>query len=121
MDKKYKLLIVDNDESTREYFERVLRDQYDIDMAEDGRHGARMVFRDNYDLVLLELRMPNWDGIDMMTSCELVSPKTNFLVVSGHLTEENIAKISSYPNCLGYVSKPVDRDQLREAVSKIFE
>jgi two-component system response regulator HydG len=60
------ILIVDDERNTREALARYLRPKYEITMAEDGIRGINLIQRNDYDLILTDLRMPGADGMSVL-------------------------------------------------------
>ena len=60
------ILIVDDERGTREALGRFLRPNYDVTLAEDGQIGMNLLERNNYDLVLSDIRMPGADGLTIL-------------------------------------------------------
>lgn len=115
------ILIVDDDTYVREFFLRVLeKEGYRCDVAEEGRTAFRLTNRHEYRLVLMDLLMPDWDGIDAIVSMGMVSPNQKVVVVSGRLDEAAVREIEGQPNVIGWIEKPVSADRLLELVRVAF-
>ncbi len=79
-----KILIIDDDAAVRQSFADHLEDQdYRIVTAEDGRAGLNVFERESADLVLVDLRMPRVDGLEVLARIKETSPDTPLIVVSG--------------------------------------
>ena len=63
---KPSILIVDDERGSREVLARFLRPEYDVTTAEDGEIGVNLLSRNNYDLVLTDIRMPGAGGFDVL-------------------------------------------------------
>ncbi len=61
-----RILIVDDDEGTREALELILEDDYDVACAADGQAALDKLNREAFDLVLLDLIMPGMNGIETL-------------------------------------------------------
>lgn len=67
MPNQHKILLVDDDELIRDLYSEVLKDaNFDVDSAKDGQEGFEMLKRGGYDVVLLDLIMPELDGVTVL-------------------------------------------------------
>ena len=122
-----RILVVDDERPVLAFFCAFLeKEGYEVDLVEDGRAAFRMANRGSergraYDLVSMDLRMPNWDGMDGIASLGLVEPKLPVIVVSGYLTAEAIEELKITPNVVGWLDKPVDLKRYREMVARAVQ
>ena len=122
-----RILVVDDERPVLAFFCAFLeKEGYEVDLVEDGRAAFRKATagtenRSPYDLVSMDLRMPNWDGMDGIVSLGLVEPKLPVIVVSGYLTEEIIGELKIAPNVVGWLDKPVDLKKYREMVARAVQ
>jgi len=66
MEKK-KILIIEDDQEVRELYAEVLRDGgFDLDEAVDGQSGLARVLKGKYDLLLLDIMLPKFDGLEIL-------------------------------------------------------
>ncbi|MCP4577874.1 MAG: response regulator [Deltaproteobacteria bacterium] len=78
------ILIIDDEEAVRQSFADYLEDlDYRILTAENGRIGVELFEREKADLVLVDLRMPEMDGLEVLAHMTKTSPDTPLIVVSG--------------------------------------
>lgn len=106
-----KLLIVDDDADIREmlgsYF---LKENYEVDFAGDGKQGLEKVKKQNYDVVLLDIMMPEMDGYTMLAELRKFSDVPVILLTA---RGEQMAKIKGFTKgCDDYVMKPFDLAEL---------
>jgi len=64
--KKARILVVDDEEGSRESLELILEDEYDVVCAENGTGALRRIKKEVFDLVLMDLTMPGMDGIETL-------------------------------------------------------
>jgi len=120
--KKIKILTIDDEYIIRETISDYLEDKgYDIVEAENGRIGIEVFKAEKPDLVLVDLRMPEMDGLEVLSELRNESPQTPVIMVSGtgilHDAIEAIRK-----GAWDYVSKPIqDMAVLDYAVKKSLE
>ena len=112
VNKKYKLLLVEDDSEIREYSSDLLSDEYEVIEAENG-----LVALDKYneaDIVLLDINMPVMDGFQFLAEIEK-NPlsKTPIIIVSGFI--DNHCKFD-YSNVVDVIEKPFDIKRLKKLI-----
>ena len=90
MEKQIKILVVDDDENTRNLYTTVLRDSgFDVLEAVDGVEGLDIATRENPDIIFTGIIMPRMDGFSMMESLKKnVSTSKTPVVISSHIGRE---------------------------------
>lgn len=117
------LLVVDDDEGNRDVLSRrLLRDGYEVMLAESGRQALRMLNRYDFDLVLLDIMMPGMDGISVLTELKN-SPRLFQLPVIMITAVDDIEAIA---HCIekgadDYLLKPFNPVLLRARVGALLE
>jgi CheY-like chemotaxis protein len=114
-DDRPSVLVVDDDEDVRRLVCRILRDDYNTREAWNGIEACLQLGHEPPDLLLLDIRMPKMDGIDV---CREVRKdprlkKMRILVVSAHLSDEVGAQLEGSVD--GIVSKPFSPEELKAA------
>ncbi len=83
-DKTPVVLTIDDDQAVRESLANFLEDfGYNVLQAEDGEHGLEVFAAEHPDLILVDLRMPRMDGLQVLAQVQKLSPQTPVMVVSG--------------------------------------
>ncbi|MFC1726879.1 sigma-54-dependent transcriptional regulator, partial [candidate division KSB1 bacterium] len=81
--KARKILVVDDDSTMRGYLGEVLRRQeYDVDMAEDGKKALIKIQNNDYDLVITDIRMPVITGMDVLKKVKEVKPNCEVIMIT---------------------------------------
>jgi adenylate cyclase len=117
------LLVVDDDEGNRDVLSRrLLRDGYEVMLAESGRQALRMLDRYDFDLVLLDIMMQGMDGISVLAELKR-SPKLNQLPV---IMITAVDEIESIAHCIeagadDYLLKPFNPVLLRARINALLE
>ncbi len=121
---KKRIFIVDDSSIVRNYLEKLLKDEYSIDMTSDGEEAIKKLERMNkehgYDAILLDLMMPNIDGfgvLDYLAKENLTMP---VVVISGDNTGSTIARAFRY-NVMDMIEKPFDSKTIEEKMKRILE
>ncbi|MDH3891281.1 MAG: response regulator [candidate division Zixibacteria bacterium] len=86
----YKVLIVDDEQWVREVFRDFcnLTDAFKVELAPDGAEAVRMAGDSEYDLITLDLIMPEMSGLEVLTAIKEVAPKVPIMVITGNATEK---------------------------------
>jgi putative nucleotidyltransferase with HDIG domain len=117
-----KVLTVDDDEFVREILVAYLEDSgYEVLQAENGLLGLETFRREKPDLVMLDLRMPEMDGLEVLSHIIMESPDTPVILVSGMGTIGDAIKALKL-GAWDYIAKPIhDMGVLEHAVNKALE
>jgi DNA-binding NtrC family response regulator len=115
-----KLLIVDDERNTRDALARYFRNRFDITLAEDGVTGINLLKRNNYELVLTDLRMPGADGMSVLEAALNKNPAPGCIVFTAYGSIENaVAAVKA--GAFDFVTKPVNLDKLEIVIERALE
>jgi DNA-binding NtrC family response regulator len=107
MEDKIRVLVVDDEEVVRLGYRRVLSaDGFRVKAAVDGPEALNMMVGDAFDVVLLDMRMPGMDGMDVLRAIKEQWPQSEVVVVTGYPsieTAKEAVKLGAYD----YLAKPV--------------
>ena len=118
-----KILIVDDEKAIRRTLKEILEyEKYDIDEAEDGEIGLDKIEKNNYDVVILDIKMPKKDGLEVLTEMQQKGIETPVIVLSGHGNLETAVEAVK-KGAFDYIPKPPDLNRLlitvRNAMDKV--
>jgi DNA-binding response OmpR family regulator len=112
-----KIIIVDDDEITRKSLSEILRHEgYDVTTVDDGELALEILEAEEIDLMLLDIRMPGMDGIEVMRRVEEISPDTQIVMLTGHGTMETAIEALRY-EAHDYLLKPPSRQEILSSVA----
>ena len=118
---KPKILVVDDEPSIRDNMERLLRSSgYEAVVAEDGQRALEQVSQQEFEVVLLDLRMPGISGTDVLHHLGSDSPDTCVImltVVASAETAVEAMKLGAYD----YIIKPSNADDLLMRIERALE
>jgi len=117
--KKNKILIIDDEEVIRDGCRQILtRQGYVVDCASNAREGLKLAGKGIYDLILLDVRMPEMSGLDILKKLkaeDFIAAK--IIVITGYATIP-LAVEAMRCGAVNFLAKPYTAGQLREAVSE---
>lgn len=119
--KPYRVLLADDHPVVRRGLRAILETQRDIEVcgeAADGREAVDLARRVKPDLVLLDLTMPEMNGLEVTTALREHLPETDVLVLSMHFSEE-LAREVLRCGALGYMLKSDADNELLEAIDRV--
>lgn len=115
------LLIVDDDIAVRSVVARKMQTQgYECMMASDGTEALEKVSTHNFDLVLLDLKMPGPSGMEVLPQIVAEHPDVGVLMVTAVSDTETAVEAMKLGAC-DYVTKPFNLDVLSARVDKALE
>jgi len=115
MDKKTKILVVDDQPEVCEVIRLVLKDKYSIVTAGGAEEAFRYLADNPVRLVLLDIKMPKVDGITVLEQIKEKHPGTEVIVVTAYATIEIMRRAIKLGAC-GFLMKPFDIDVLINTV-----
>jgi two-component system phosphate regulon sensor histidine kinase PhoR len=115
------VLVIDDEERVREGCRKVLaRDGYEVTIANSGEIGLKMIERQHYDIILLDLMMPSLSGFDVLAHVKALHPDTVIIVISGYATVENSIEAMKR-GAFDFIPKPFSPEQLRVLTRKAIQ
>ncbi len=118
---KTRILVVDDDERVRTSIGSVLRDEgYDVAIATHGIEAVECIRRAPPALVLLDVWMPELDGIEVLSLLKNEQPELPVIVLSGHANVEVAVKATRL-GAVDFIEKPFSIDALLSSVSRALE
>jgi diguanylate cyclase (GGDEF)-like protein/PAS domain S-box-containing protein len=120
-EKQFFILIVDDDQKMRESLKELLA-IYDLNstLAKDGQQALDYLDRDYFDLVLLDLEMPEIDGFQVMKQIQLYHSETDIIILSGESSFDNARKVWSL-GAQDFLQKPYDPSELVDLINTVKE
>jgi len=115
-----KVLIVDDERNTREVLGRFLRPNYDITLAEDGGIALNILKKNEFDLVLTDLRMPGADGLAILDAVLKKTPSCPCIVFTAYGSIET-AVDAIRAGAFDFVTKPINFERLEILLSRALE
>jgi len=114
------ILIVDDDPGIRESFRLILEEHYELVEAGDGRQAIEIVRTSEVDLVLLDIRLPEMDGIEVLERIKALDDQVEVILVTAVKTVRT-AVAAMKLGAFDYVTKPFEEDDLLSVVRRALE
>ncbi len=118
---KPKVLVADDEQVIRNLFERYLGAQgYEVSTAQDGLEAITKIRNNNYDILMLDLKMPRLQGMAVLKKLERLKKDLTIIVVTGYATVDT-AKEAIKLGCFDYVTKPFDIEDVGIIIKRAFQ
>jgi two-component system nitrogen regulation response regulator NtrX len=118
MDKHPKILVVDDDETIRTTMKAILQDEgYQVDLAGTGKEAIQKTTEKNYNVALLDIRLPDMEGVELLKLLKDGVPRTRKIMVTGYPSMQNAISALN-KNADAYLLKPVDVEKLLATVKQ---
>ncbi len=118
-----KILIVEDEKAISGVLHSILSDElpdYQFEMAEDGLEGFKFIEKEDFALVISDIKMPKISGTELLKQSLALKPESTFIMISGH------ADIDTAVGCLregayDFISKPIDINRLITSVKNALD
>ncbi len=118
--KRATILAVDDERGVRQSFKMVLKDEYDVLLAGTGEQAIDTLSRTPVDVVLLDIRLPDIDGLDLLQELKETEPDTEVIAVTAVKDIETAVraiKLGAYD----YIQKPFGVDNVINIINRALE
>tara|TARA_Y100000385_G_scaffold124897_1_gene129805 strand:- start:328 stop:1491 length:1164 start_codon:yes stop_codon:yes gene_type:complete len=118
-----RILIIEDESAIRRVLVKILTEensQYQVFEAEDGLTGTEMIKKDDFDLVLCDIKMPKMDGVEVLEAVKKIKPEIPMVMISGHGdldTAVNTMRLGAFD----YISKPPDLNRLLNTIRNALD
>ena len=114
-----RILVSDDEEGIREALSLILGEEYELDFAKDGDETLVKIGVESYELVLLDIKMPKRDSLEVLREMKRKDNGIPVLVLTTYQSVE-LAKEAVKLGALDYLPKPFEREQILNAVRKVL-
>ena len=118
-----KILVIEDEAAIRRVLVKILSeesDTYHLEEAEDGLKGMEAIKKNDYDLVLCDIKMPKMDGVEVLEAARKIKPEIPFIMISGH-GDLDTAVNTMRSGAFDYISKPPDLNRLLTTVRNALD
>lgn len=116
-----KILLVDDHSIVRQGLKNLIELESDLEVtgeASSGVEALKLVRSNSYDIVVLDISMPDKNGVDTLHDLKHIAPDLPVLILSGY-AEQQYALNLIRSGCKGYLSKDADSDEIIKAIRTI--
>lgn len=113
-----RILIIEDEAAIRRVLVKILSEEsnsYEVVEAEDGLVGIELIKKEDFDLILCDIKMPKMDGVEVLEAVKKIKPEIPIVMISGHGdldTAVNTMRLGAFD----YISKPPDLNRLLNTV-----
>ena len=116
-----KILVIDDEKSIRKTLREILEyENFKVDEAADGSEGSSMAEKEDYDIVLCDIKMPKVDGMEALDRILKAKPDTPIVMISGHGTIETAVEAVK-KGAFDFIAKPLDLNRLLVTVRNAMD
>ena len=116
-----KILVIDDERAIRNTLKEVLEyENYEVDIAEDGETGLKLIDSNNYDVVLCDIKMPRMDGVEVLQKITETSDNIPVIMISGHGNIDT-AVDAIKKGAFDFLEKPVDLNRVLITIKNALE
>lgn len=115
------VLIIDDEEDVRDLLKNIFEDKgAKVHLSVNGHEGFQSMMNAHFDIVLLDLFMPEMDGFQAIKAIRQVDPIIPIIVITGFATQDNIKKCFDM-GANDYFSKPFDINQITKRADELVQ
>jgi DNA-binding NtrC family response regulator len=116
-----KILIIDDERAIRGSLKEILEyEKYQVDEAEDGEEGLKKLTREQYDIALLDIKMPHMDGMEVLQKAVEAGVDTQFIMISAHGNIETAVEATKI-GAFDFIEKPPDLNRLLVTIKNALD
>jgi len=109
--KEEKVLVIDDEQFSREYFQKILeKTDFLTSAASNGSEGLKVFRGSPHDLVILDIRLPDSDGIDILKQIKEINPLTPVIMITAYGTVENAVRAMKL-GAFDFLMKPFEETE----------
>lgn len=115
------ILVIDDEKSIRNTLKDILEyESHKVELAEDGLSGLELFNQNHYDAILCDIKMPNMDGIEVLSKITEANPEVPVIMISGHGNIDT-AVDSLKKGAYDFIEKPLDLNRLLVTIKNALE
>ncbi len=116
-----KILVVDDERAIRRSVREILEfEKHQVDEAEDGTGALTLALKNNYDVILSDIKMPGMDGTELLNKIKEAGSESTVIMMSGHGSIET-AVDAVKKGAYDYLAKPIDLNRLLVTIRNAME
>ncbi|MBS7637102.1 response regulator [Candidatus Bathyarchaeota archaeon] len=113
-----RILVVDDDENIRKVLKAILEEEgYTVDEAENANKAIEKTKRKVYNLALIDIRLPDMEGVELLTKMKDTLPRMRKIIITGYPTLQNAIEAVNR-GADAYILKPFDMDKVLATIKE---
>jgi len=122
MERKFEILIVDDDVGLASNLRDILQEQgYSVAVTHDGQTALTLSREITFDLAMIDIRLPDMLGDLVINKLSGISPRTEYILITGHASLESAVEAVKWKNIISYEIKPFDIDRLKLLIDQVAQ
>ncbi|MBI2831632.1 MAG: response regulator [Chloroflexi bacterium] len=122
MERNFSLLIVDDDVTLASNLQDILEDEgYNVAVANDGKTAIGLCAKDNFDLALIDLRLPDRAGVSLVKELTDLCGETEYIIITGYASVDTAVEAVAEKQIIAYETKPLDMERFLNLVRQVRE
>jgi DNA-binding NtrC family response regulator len=118
MDSDARILVVDDDENIRKVLMAILEDKgYNIEAVGTAREAIKRTEKRFYNLALIDIRLPDMEGIELLTKIRDTTPRMRKIIITGYPTLQNAVDAVNR-GADAYIMKPFDVEKVLSTINE---
>jgi len=118
---KEKILVADDEQSMREFLDIMLRKEgYKVSLASNGEEVIKLIEKDIFDLILMDIRMPRLDGISTLKKVKTISPEAIVIMITAYASADTAIKAMK-EGAYDYITKPFKVEEIKLIIKNALE
>jgi DNA-binding NtrC family response regulator len=119
-DRGAKILIIEDDDEMRSLLKDFIEEEgYEADSVEKGTFAFRKLMTESFDLIITDIRMPGYSGLEILPELKRLQPDIPIVVITAFGSEEVYRKALSR-GAYAYLEKPIHFHQLKELIHEVI-
>ena len=116
MGENARIIIIDDDESIRQVLKTILEEEgYTVDTADTGKEAVLKTNEKAYNLALIDMRLPDIEGIDLILKIKDTTPRMRKIIVTGYPTIQNAMEAVNR-QADAFILKPFDVERVLQTI-----
>ena len=113
-----RILVVDDDENIRKVLTKILEDEgYTVESVGTAKEAIEITKRKFYNLALIDIRLPDMEGVKLLTKIRDTTPKMRKIIITGYPTLRNAIEAVN-KGADAYIAKPFDMDKALNVIKE---
>ena len=117
----YKVLVVDDDKVLQDSVRQAIEyHHFMVDVADNGKEALDKVFKENYDLIVMDVNMPEMDGITALKEIKKYNPSIIVLILTAYSNVSDAVRVVK-EGAYNYLEKPISSDNLVALIKRALK